>query len=238
MAAHGSWDAGTLPTQPPRLPPAPSDLLGFKAHFQGCTLPADLMPLLAFPGGYGGMVHEDGGRVSLSCCVRRDQLTCLRHTFGQDAGDAVLGHILKQCFGVRLALRNARREGPWLAAGPIRPGMRLLDRGGIFPVGNAAGEAHPVIAEGISIAMQSAWLLARRLHYWKRASRRQASGISDCAACLRRRLGARHFRDPVASVGLVRAWGHASRRGGLHVAAVSPLPGGAYLVCPTERQSA
>jgi flavin-dependent dehydrogenase len=30
-------------------------------------------------------------------------------------------------------------------------------------VGNAAGEAHPVVAEGISMAMQSAWLLADRL---------------------------------------------------------------------------
>ncbi len=82
VAAHGSWDPGTLITQPPRLPPAPIDLLGFKAHFQGSSLPADLMPLLAFAGGYGGMVHGDGGRVSLSCCVRRDQLTALRQSCG------------------------------------------------------------------------------------------------------------------------------------------------------------
>jgi 2-polyprenyl-6-methoxyphenol hydroxylase-like FAD-dependent oxidoreductase len=33
----------------------------------------------------------------------------------------------------------------------------------LFTVGNAAGEAHPVVAEGISMAMQSAWLLTRRL---------------------------------------------------------------------------
>jgi flavin-dependent dehydrogenase len=30
-------------------------------------------------------------------------------------------------------------------------------------VGNAAGEAHPVVAEGISMALQSSWLLARHL---------------------------------------------------------------------------
>ena len=29
--------------------------------------------------------------------------------------------------------------------------------------GNIAGEAHPIIAEGISMAMQSSWLLARHL---------------------------------------------------------------------------
>jgi flavin-dependent dehydrogenase len=33
----------------------------------------------------------------------------------------------------------------------------------LFAVGNAAGEAHPVVAEGISMAMQAAWLLAHRL---------------------------------------------------------------------------
>jgi 2-polyprenyl-6-methoxyphenol hydroxylase-like FAD-dependent oxidoreductase len=39
---------------------------------------------------------------------------------------------------------------------------------GIFPVGNAAGEAHPVVAEGISMALQSAWLLAEQLNAWRR----------------------------------------------------------------------
>ena len=73
IAAHGSWENGSLPTQA-AAPHRPADLLGFKAHFTNSDLPADLMPLLAFPGGYGGMVHTDGGRVSLSCCIRRDTL--------------------------------------------------------------------------------------------------------------------------------------------------------------------
>jgi 2-polyprenyl-6-methoxyphenol hydroxylase-like FAD-dependent oxidoreductase len=33
----------------------------------------------------------------------------------------------------------------------------------VFRVGNAAGEAHPVVAEGISMALQGAWLLAECL---------------------------------------------------------------------------
>jgi flavin-dependent dehydrogenase len=33
----------------------------------------------------------------------------------------------------------------------------------MFLIGNAAGEAHPVVAEGISMAMQSAWLLVEQL---------------------------------------------------------------------------
>ena len=33
----------------------------------------------------------------------------------------------------------------------------------LFRIGNAAGEAHPIIGEGMSMAMQSAWLLCTRL---------------------------------------------------------------------------
>jgi flavin-dependent dehydrogenase len=169
VAAHGSWEPGTLPTQPEKQRALSSDLLGFKAHFRNCDLPSGLMPLLVFPGGYGGMVHSDGGRVSLSCCIRRDQLALLRERGeSETAGDAVLEHITAACGGVKRALSGATREGPWLAAGPIRPGIRSAPRPGIFLAGNSAGEAHPVIAEGISMAMQSSWLLASLLASWKR----------------------------------------------------------------------
>jgi 2-polyprenyl-6-methoxyphenol hydroxylase-like FAD-dependent oxidoreductase len=179
IAAHGSWDAGTLPSQPPRRPPCPGDLLGFKAHFENSDLPPGLMPLLVFPGGYGGMVHCDQGRVSLSCCVRRDLLDGLHRGNGA-AGEAVLEHIAESCAGVRRALAGARLQGPWLATGPIRPGIRVKADGGLFLVGNAAGEAHPAVAEGISMALQGAWLLARRLSAWRDGGR-SAAGLHAAA---------------------------------------------------------
>jgi len=163
VAAHGSWEPGPLATQPPRSPLRSGDLLGFKAHFLNSRLPERLMPLVSFAGGYGGMVHCEGGRVSFSCCIRRERLESLRGQPGQSAGDAVFDYVLSACPAVRTVLGGAQREGPWLAAGPIRPGIRrrYVDR--VFVVGNAAGEAHPVVAEGISMAMQSAWLLCERL---------------------------------------------------------------------------
>jgi menaquinone-9 beta-reductase len=82
----------------------------------------------------------------------------------------VWAHIQQSCLGVRKALASATRDGPWLAAGPIRPGVRLNSVGGVFPIGNAAGESHPVIAEGISMAMQSAWILCRLLIDWRQRS--------------------------------------------------------------------
>ena len=161
IAACGSWNAkGPFAiTDKPRA----SDLLAFKAHFRGSALPEGVMPLLAFPGGYGGLVHSDAGRISLSCCIRRDALTRARAVHGGKAGEAVLGHVLASSVGVRRALQDATVEGAILSSGPIRPGIRARYRDGVFFAGNLAGEAHPLIAEGISMAIQSSWLLAQSL---------------------------------------------------------------------------
>lgn len=184
IAAHGSWEPGGLPTQV-KKPHRPSDFLGFKAHFRNSALPHDLMPLLAFPGGYGGMVWADQGRMSLSCCIRRDQLDAIRAASrGLPAGEAVYRHILANCHGVAAVLRSASLDGGWLAAGPIQPGIRDCYARGIFRVGNVAGESHPIIAEGISMALQSGWLLASELGRapdWDEAGR-EAAGHRYAAA--------------------------------------------------------
>jgi flavin-dependent dehydrogenase len=164
IAAHGFWERGALPTQPRARSPCPADLLAFKAHFHNSSLARDLMPLFVFAGGYGGMAHTDHERLSVSFCIQRKWLKRCRQKFsGTSAAEAVLAHIQESCLGVRQALAGARREGDWLSAGPIRPGVRGCAREGVFCVGNAAGEAHPLIAEGISMAIQSAWLLCERL---------------------------------------------------------------------------
>ena len=164
IAAHGSWESGAMPSQSLRCAPRRDDLFGFKAHFVNCALPTDLMPLIAFPGGYGGMVHTDGGRVSLSCCIRRDQLALARQRLPRaSAGPAVLAHVAASCKGVSLALLAATPQGGWLSAGPLRTGIRSFGNDGIFTIGNAAAEAHPIVAEGISMAIQSAYQLCERL---------------------------------------------------------------------------
>ncbi|MBL1260741.1 MAG: NAD(P)/FAD-dependent oxidoreductase [Thiotrichaceae bacterium] len=164
IAAHGSWESAAMLTQDFRRPPHKSDLFGFKAHFHGSALPHDLMPLLAFPGGYGGMVHTDGDRVSLSCCIRRDQLARCRLSSPQArAAEAVFTHLTSSCKGVELALSAAALDGAWLSVGPLRTGIRGFGQDGIFAVGNAAAEAHPIIAEGISMAIQSSTLLCGQL---------------------------------------------------------------------------
>jgi len=168
IAACGSWNTkGVFAIAEGK--PASSDLFAFKAHFTQSALPPGLMPLLAFPGGYGGLVESDGGRVSLSCCIRRDTLSKVRGRHGGKAGEAVLAHIMATTKGARLALGNAVLDGNILATGPIHPGIRATAHNNgahddnVFFTGNIAGEAHPVIAEGISMAIQSSGLLAKLL---------------------------------------------------------------------------
>ena len=111
------------------------------------------------------MVIADHGTATLACCIREDRLTACRQALrGETAGTVVEAYLRHECDGVRDALTGASRIGPWLAAGPIRPGIRLPRSGaGAFLIGNAAGEAHPIVGEGISMAFQSAWLLCEQL---------------------------------------------------------------------------
>lgn len=182
IAAHGSWEQGLLPTQVAHFGRSGADLFAFKAHFRGCQLPAEMMSLLAFPGGYGGMVHSDRGRVSLSCCIRRDWLArCRRNWPQRSAAEAVLAHIRSSSHAGDAALHEAILDSAWNAAGPIRPGIRTFRRDGVFCVGNAAGEAHPIVAEGISMAIEGSWHLCQRLLSHK-AELSSTSGVARLAA--------------------------------------------------------
>ena len=192
--AHGSWEAlrsGPAPStrhSPPRdgRGAAGRALFGFKANFRGANLPAGLLPVLSFTGGYGGMVLAGDGVTTVACCMRADRLAALRREApGVSAGEVVGAALRRECAGVRDALRGAHREGPWLASGPLRPG-RHLERAGLFRVGNAAGEAHPIIGEGMSMALQGAFLLAAGLAHGPRV----ALDLTD--AGWQRRVAARY----------------------------------------------
>jgi flavin-dependent dehydrogenase len=162
--AHGSWEE--LPTSRRRLHESRtgSDLFAFKANFHESSLDEGLLPILSFDGGYGGMVVADGGVTTVAGCIRSDHLGELRRRSpGMRAGEVLEAMLKHQCKGVRTALQGASRAGAWLAVGPLDPGIRLGDEDDLFRIGNAAGEVHPIIGEGISMALQSAWLLCARL---------------------------------------------------------------------------
>jgi len=161
VAAHGSWQPLPSERDERRDARTVGDLFAFKANFRGATLAGDLLPVLSFPGGYGGMVVADDGVLTLAGCLRADRLRALRAAHpGLRAGDAFEALLRNECRGVADALDVATREGAWLASGPLQPGVRVDAGDGVFRIGNAAGEAHPIVGEGISMALQSAFVLA------------------------------------------------------------------------------
>ena len=192
--AHGSWEAlhvehgqvelGQIEQGHAKTPRSRANLFAFKANFRGGTLAPGVLPVLALDGGYGGIVVADGGITTLACCIRRDRLDALRLAApGQSAGAVVEAWLKQQCAGVDAALAGATRDGAWLSSGPLKPGIRLQASDSILRIGNAAGEAHPIIGEGMSMALQSAWMLCtlllaadRRATGWQSAVARSYAG--------------------------------------------------------------
>ena len=167
--AHGSWEPvprNDLQGASVRKPPhRDSNLLAFKSTWRNARIEPGLLPVLAFPGGYGGVVLGDHGQTTLAFCIRRDALARVRaNQAGSSAAEAAFAHVQARCAGVGKVLDDAELVGSWLAVGPLQPGIRQPAMGdGQFAIGNAAGEAHPILGEGMSMAIQSAWLLSDQL---------------------------------------------------------------------------
>lgn len=164
IAACGSWERQPF-LQQPKPAHRPGDLFAFKANFRNGKLTNGVLPVLAFEGGYGGMVRCGDGLMTLACCIRRDTLKACRKRFaGYTAAESVEAYLRVCCAGVEQVLSSAESEGAWLSVGPLNPGIRLnSSEHEFFLLGNAGAEAHPIIGEGISMAMQSAWLLCGKL---------------------------------------------------------------------------
>lgn len=169
IAAHGAWELApreiAAGDENPRTPHRDGDLLAFKSTWRAPAMPSGLLPVLAFPGGYGGIVLGDHGLTTLAFCIRRDVLQSVRVQHpGSTAAMAAFAHVRTSCAGIAKMLEGAELIGAWLAVGPLQPGIREAWRAdGSFAIGNAAGEAHPILGEGMSMAIQSAWLLCDRL---------------------------------------------------------------------------
>jgi len=208
--AHGSWEDLPSDRSQRRLERGAADLFAFKANFRGSSLRKGAINVLSLDGGYGGMVIADGGMTTVACCVRRDRLSELRAAApGLRAGDAVEAWLQRECGDVRQALRDARRDGPWLASGPLDPGVRIDAKDEIFRIGNAAGEAHPILGEGMSMALQSAALLCSHLLARQPAERAPAGVLQ---AELQRRYAADWRREFVPRLRLAAAFAHVAMR--------------------------
>jgi len=208
--AHGSWEDLPSDRSQRRLARGAADLIAFKANFTGSSLREGAINVVSLDGGYGGMVIADGGMTTVACCIRRDRLSQLRSAApGLRAGEAVEAWLQHQCGGVRHALCDAKRDGPWLASGPLDPGVRIDAKDEVFRIGNAAGEAHPILGEGMSMALQSAGLLCSHLLACQPAERAPAGFLQ---AELQRRHAADWRREFVPRLRLAATFAHVAMR--------------------------
>jgi menaquinone-9 beta-reductase len=208
IAAHGSWEIAPTSDFKQR-PHRNSDLFAFKANFKNTNLDNDLLPVLSFAGGYGGMVVGNHATTTLAFCIRRDILARSRLAIPKhSAAEAAIAYLASDCAGVAAMLSQAEQHGSWLSVGPIRPGIRMPRHGGhAFLIGNAAGEAHPIIGEGISMAIQSAWLLAESL-----AGNKQAMSEKQKQVRLHGQYAAEWRRNFAPRIHLAALFAHVAMR--------------------------
>ena len=156
------------------------------------------------------MVVADAGTLTLACCVRADRLEQLRKAFpGHSAGEVVEAMLRREIPAVDEALGTAVRDQPWIASGPLHPGVHLREDDTVFRIGNAAAEAHPIIGEGMSMALQSAFLLCSAL-----MTAKHGTAIPDATAqrAIGRRYTATWQRHFAARRRLAAVFAHAAMR--------------------------
>jgi menaquinone-9 beta-reductase len=208
--AHGAWEDLPSAAAKRRAARSAADLFAFKANFVGTALSEGAIRVLALDGGYGGMVIAEAGMATVACCIRRDRLSALRAAApGQRASEVIQAWLKRDCSALRQALHHALRDGPWLACGPLDPGVRLKATDEIFRIGNAAGEAHPILGEGISMALQSAALLCSHLLGGEAAALAPASAPQ---AELQRRYVADWRREFLPRLRVAAAFAHVAMR--------------------------
>jgi flavin-dependent dehydrogenase len=179
VVAHG------MPASPAvagRLAPTGADngFVCFKTHFTGCNLPNDLIAIAGVRDLYAGLAPTSSGPDSY-----RDRthppaaIDCRRYNLAFVArrrllahypdADSLLAYLFRRNAPLLGMIRHARRIDRWHACGPLVPGVRRIFSDGCFFTGNAAGEVHALIGEGITLALRSARLLSDKLVHGLRA---------------------------------------------------------------------
>lgn len=164
-------DAGSAGAQ------SDGDLFTFKGSFANLDLDAGMLRVSSFAGGHASLLMVDRDTATLTVCLRRDRLALCREQFpDHPAADAAFAYLNTACPATGVLLATGKQRGAWLGATPLRPGMRMhLASGRVFAVGDAVGAAHPMLGDGLDMAIESALLLARMLIAAGRGDLRQRS---------------------------------------------------------------
>ena len=147
-----------------------SEWVAFKGHYTGVDI-GNHIEMHAFPGGYCGMSHVEGGVLN-ACWILRTQTL-------RDAVDVKPGHGLdasafqgvERAFLPNRALVCRFAEMSPVFDRPLSVSQLRFDAlapctGEILLVGDAAGMIAPICGDGMSMALMSGIHVARRLGEW------------------------------------------------------------------------
>jgi flavin-dependent dehydrogenase len=153
VLAHGLPQKGALDGR--EHAPLRRQYVCFKAHFAGCALDEKTIAIAGGQGIYAGLVKTSADRYSIAFVVHRSRI----EQFGNTA-PLQLAALRRENAGFHRMIGGSTPCGPWHASGPLEPGVRCVYDDGRFFVGNAAGEVHALVGEGITLAMRGGELLA------------------------------------------------------------------------------
>ncbi len=158
---------------------AKSPFVAFKAHYEGVQMPG-VIELHAFPGGYCGLSHVEGGRVN-ACWIAHAQT--LKSAGG--APEAMIERSLKKNPALARRFGVMRRVSErFVAVGQVTLASKGAFAGDVCMIGDTAGMIAPMCGDGMAMALRAAEMAVPR-----------ASAFLDGA------LAAPAFRD-----GYTRAW--------------------------------
>jgi 2-polyprenyl-6-methoxyphenol hydroxylase-like FAD-dependent oxidoreductase len=167
IAAHGSWEPDPFAEQHKHRTHRNSDLFAFKGTFRDSRLAPGLLPVLAFPGGYGGMVLGDHDLLTFAFCPACPRHWPRKHTL----------HSTARAFVVRWQMRAWRRRGwPSGLSGPA-----FVCRGGPMAYSRSAMPPERRIR---FLARASAWR-SSRLGCCARCSFHAAARLSQISAVMK-----------------------------------------------------
>ncbi|NNM85602.1 MAG: hypothetical protein HKL96_07585 [Phycisphaerales bacterium] len=168
VLAHGLAGRGDMADGPSDAV-AHRGYLCFKAHLSPADLPDDVTAIGGMRGVYAGLIRtseatmsytaRDGQppRYNFACVASRSVMQAV----GGPEGVLRQVKLVNTHFGRMLAC--SKPLSPFYATGPLTPGVRQTYRDGRFFVGNAAGEVHALVGEGMTLAMLSGRLLAQTI---------------------------------------------------------------------------
>jgi 2-polyprenyl-6-methoxyphenol hydroxylase-like FAD-dependent oxidoreductase len=166
--------------------------VGIKAHYTGLKPVADL-EMHGGPGGYVGMCALSGGTLNVSGLFRAELLTQAGDTPRKELLPALLAAAGLRDFSRRLRENAALVPGSFCSVSHLDFHARSGERNGLR-IGDAFAVIPPLTGNGMSLAMESAWIVCEPLRIYATGAMDWETTVRTSRAALEKHFRSRLFR--------------------------------------------